>query len=91
MTNQLQRLTENWQGQAQNAQTVGVVAQLNQWIPNTLPNVFPQIQVWPLGPVAYCYGHVHVFGCEHATTCKCGVASRPLPVKVCPTCGKKDE
>jgi hypothetical protein len=86
--NELQKIPMQATNAYTNAMPVtGQIAQLNQWVPDY--QWLPQIQVWP-SVIYHCSGHIHVFGCEHATTCKCGAATRALPVKACPTCGKKD-
>lgn len=36
-------------------------------------------------PLISCVGEIHVFGCAHATICKCGTASR---VVLPPSCGE---
>jgi hypothetical protein len=38
-------------------------------------------------PTTFCCGETHVFACEHAETCKCGVARRAKP-RICAKCGK---
>jgi hypothetical protein len=35
-----------------------------------------------------CAGDLHVFGCQHAETCKCGKATRTVEPRICPHCKK---
>ena len=48
-----------------------------------------QITISGYYPPTICADDVHVFGCEHATKCKCGQATRKVAPKACPCCGKK--
>jgi hypothetical protein len=41
------------------------------------------VSLWPLT----CSGNVHVWACDHTRVCKCGDASRALPLPKCPVCG----
>lgn len=61
----------------------------NYWEP-TWPWIYPSGNVYftyPTYPLV-CLGDVHVFGCEHATKCKCGAASRKVAAHKCGVCGK---
>lgn len=50
------------------------------WVPYTAPTI--TYTQWPM----WCSGDTHVWGCEHATKCKCGKATREP--EVCPHCLK---
>ena len=66
----------------------------NVYTPTTTGVVDNTAQYWPQwnvtygSPLSYCSGDTHVFGCEHAEKCKCGIASRKVAPKKCATCGK---
>jgi len=60
------------------------------WVPwNWETTGYPQTNVTYYYPQQYCQGETHVFGCEHAEKCKCGIASRKVEPKRCGSCGKK--
>jgi hypothetical protein len=79
-------VNDNYNGTA--ALTVG-----NVYIPSNTYDYpttygFPQWNITYNSPPAYCAGDVHVWGCEHATACKCGKATRMPEPKKCGSCGK---
>jgi hypothetical protein len=52
-----------------------------------VPYTVPYTQTITVTPT-WCADDCHVFGCEHADTCKCGKATRTPEPKTCGCCGK---
>lgn len=66
-----------------NSNTLGSVT---IWPPYQYEWPYQQQVYYYTTPPSWCSGNVHVFGCEHAETCRCGKAKRDKPV--CGHCGK---